>query len=86
MQSHKHSDRHKRRHKEHSEGTASFVSMLPAFWCRCCGSGYLKDRRKYSRQRGDARTKTGGEEALLWDPTVWLVRCRAEGQRKRVKR
>ena len=47
---------------KHSEGTANIVTILPAFWWRCYGSRYLKDRKKYRRRRGEASTKTGGEE------------------------
>ena len=66
--------RYKRWHKEHSGGEASFVSILPAFWWRWYVCSYLKDRKKYKRQRGEARTETGGEQANLWDPTQsgWL--------------
>ena len=66
--------RYKRRHKEHSGGEASFVSILPAFWWRWHVCSYLKDRKKYKTQRGEARTKMGGEQANLWDPTQsgWL--------------
>ena len=61
--------RYKRRHKEHSGGEASFVSILPAFWWRWYVCSYLKDRKKYKRWRREACTKTGGEQANLWDPT-----------------
>ena len=66
--------RYKRWHKEHSGGEASFVSILPAFWWRWYVCSYLKDRKKYKRQRGEARTETGGEQANPWDPTQsgWL--------------
>ena len=57
IQSHKYKDSYKRWHKEHSEGTAGFVSILPSFWWRCYGSNYLKDRKKYKSQRGEARTQ-----------------------------
>ena len=65
---------------KHSEGTASIVTIVPAFRWRCYGSRYLKDRNKYRRRRGEACRKTGGEDGQLWDPTVWLVRCRAVGR------
>ena len=60
---------YKRRHKEHWGGEASFASILTAFWWRWYVCSYLKDRKKYKTQRGEARTKMGGEQANLWDPT-----------------
>ena len=47
--------------------TASF--LVKVLW-----KYYLKDRKKYKSQRGEARTKSRGEETNLWDPTQsgWL--------------
>jgi len=61
------------------------VSGLPAFWWRCYGSSYLKDRKKYRRWRGEARTRPEVRKhtcGLLHS----LVRCRVEGQRRVVRR
>ena len=55
-------------------GTRNTKKGQPPFWWRCYGSSYLNDRKKYKSQRGEAHTKTRGEETNLWDPTQsgWL--------------
>ena len=48
------------------------MSILSAFWWRCCGSRYLKDRKK-TGGGGKARTKTGGGNPTCGIlQSVWL--------------
>ena len=78
--------RYKRRHKEHPGGEASFASIQPAFWWRWYVCSYLKDRKKYKRERGETYRDRRWASQSLGSYTVWLVRCRAKQQSKVVKR
>ena len=78
--------RYKRRHKEHSGGEASFVSILTAFWWRWYVCSYLKDRKKYKIEGRSTYKDWRWASESVGSYTAWLVRCRAKRRSKLVKR